>query len=125
MYDVAIRILKEVLNNKKDELSNHVFYYERIKNIKTCKPEMDEKIIQSLKYEIEEIGKSISHLEKAEETKGFKIVCNSCNKLINIKKQDNNQWDINNKESVSIYIFDGYMEIQCSCGNKIEITNIL
>ncbi|OSB01630.1 hypothetical protein B2H88_10015 [Clostridium botulinum] len=67
----------------------------------------------------------MTHLEKAGETKGFKIVCNSCNKLINIKKQDNDQWDINNKESVSIYIFDGYMEIQCSCGNKIEITNIL
>ncbi|NEZ84558.1 hypothetical protein EXN54_20295 [Clostridium botulinum] len=65
MHDVAIRILKEILNNKKDELSNHVFQYERIKNIKICKPEMDEKIIKNIKYEIEEIEKSIVYLEKA------------------------------------------------------------
>lgn len=57
------------------------------------------------------------------DTKGFKIICNNCNKVINIKKQDNEQWDINNKESVSIYIFDGYINIKCSCGNKIGITN--
>ncbi|EKS4344834.1 hypothetical protein [Clostridium sporogenes] len=57
--------------------------------------------------------------------KGFKIICNNCNKSINIKKEDNDQWDINNKESVSIYIADGYMHIECSCGNKTEIINTL
>ncbi|EPY2274455.1 hypothetical protein ACXAUS_003354 [Clostridium sporogenes] len=57
--------------------------------------------------------------------KGFKIICNNCGKVIDIKKEDNDQWDLNNKDSISTYIFDGYMNIQCSCGNKMQVTNIL
>lgn len=56
-------------------------------------------------------------------TKGFKIICNNCGKLIEVREENNDQWDINNKESVSIYVADGHVDIECSCGNKIEIMN--
>lgn len=56
-------------------------------------------------------------------TKGFKIICNNCNKLIDIKKANNDQWDINDKKALSIYIADGHMNIKCSCGNEVEIIN--